>query len=154
MISQFSSVQSLDHVRFFVTPWTVACQASLSIDNRHHHVGDAIQPSHSLSSSSPPAFNLPHHQGLFQWVISLHQVAKVLEFQLQHQSSQWIFKKIEWSGYSISSTFISERTNIGTHVCLDPVCLYLNTVLHRIQIIFMSHSQDILCLVLIPCLCP
>ena len=57
-----------------------------------HWVGDAIQPSHPLSSSSPPAFNLSQHQGLFQWVSSLHQVAKLLEFQLQHQSLQWIFR--------------------------------------------------------------
>ena len=54
-----------------------------------HWVGDAIQPSHPLSSPSPPAFNLSQHQGLFKWVISLHQVAKLLEFQLQHQSFQW-----------------------------------------------------------------
>ena len=52
-------------------------------------VGDAIQPSHPLSSPSPPALNLSQHQGLFQWVSSLHQVAKVLEFQLQYQSFQW-----------------------------------------------------------------
>ena len=57
-----------------------------------HWVGDAIQPSHPLSSPSPPAFNLSQHQGLFQWVSSLHQVAKVLQFQLQHQSFQWIFR--------------------------------------------------------------
>ena len=55
-------------------------------------VGDAIQPSHPLLSPSPPAFNLSQHQGLFQWVSSSHQVAKVLEFQLQHQSFQWIFR--------------------------------------------------------------
>ena len=54
-----------------------------------HWVGDAIQPFHPLSSPSPPAFNLSQHQGLFKWVSSLHQVAKVLEFQLQHQSFQW-----------------------------------------------------------------
>ena len=57
-----------------------------------HLVGDAIHPSHPLLSPSPPAFNLSQHQGLFQWVSSLHQVAKVLEFQLQHQSFQWIFR--------------------------------------------------------------
>ena len=51
-------------------------------------VGDTIQPSHHLSSPSPPAFSLSHHQGLFQWVSSLNQVAKVLEFQLQRQSFQ------------------------------------------------------------------
>ena len=57
-----------------------------------HRVSDAIQPSHPLSSPSPPAFNLYWHQGLFQRVSYLHQVAKVLEFQLQHQSFQWIFR--------------------------------------------------------------
>ena len=57
-----------------------------------HWVGDAIQPSHPLSFPSPPAFNLSQHQGLFQRVTSSHQVAKVLEFQLQHQSFQWILR--------------------------------------------------------------
>ena len=57
-----------------------------------HWVGEYIQSSHPLSSLSPPAFNLSRHQNLFQWVSSLHQVAKVLEFQLQHQSFQWIFR--------------------------------------------------------------
>ena len=56
-----------------------------------HQVGDAIQPSHPLSSPSPPAFNLSQHQSLFKWVSSSYQVAKVLEFQLQHQSFQSIF---------------------------------------------------------------
>ena len=51
-----------------------------------HQVSDAIQLSHPLSSPSPPALNLSQHQGLFQRVSSLHQVAKVLEFQLQHQT--------------------------------------------------------------------
>ena len=59
-----------------------------------HRVGDAIQPSHPLSAPSPPTFNLSQHQGLFQWVSSSHQVAKVLEFQLQHQSFQWIFMNV------------------------------------------------------------
>ena len=54
-----------------------------------HWVGDAIQPSHPLSSPSPPAPNPSQHQDLFQWVNSSHQVAKVLEFQLQCQSFQW-----------------------------------------------------------------
>ena len=57
-----------------------------------HWVSDAIQPSHPLSSPSPPALNLSQHHCLFQWVSSLHQVAKVLEFQLQHQSFQWTLK--------------------------------------------------------------
>ena len=54
-----------------------------------YRVGDAIQPSHPLSSPSPPAPNPSQHQGLFQWVNSSHQVAQVLEFQLQYQSFQW-----------------------------------------------------------------
>ena len=54
-----------------------------------HRVSDAIQPSHPLSSPSPPAPNPSQHQGLFQWLNSSHEVAKVLEFQLQHQSFQW-----------------------------------------------------------------
>ena len=54
-----------------------------------HWVSDAIQSSHPLLSPSPPAFNLSQHQGLFKWVSSSHQVAKVLEFQLQYQSFQW-----------------------------------------------------------------
>ena len=57
-----------------------------------HWAGDTIQPSHPLSSPSPPAFNLSQHQGLIQWVSSSHQVTKALELQLQHQSFQWIFR--------------------------------------------------------------
>ena len=96
----FSSVQSLSHVQLFANPWTTACQATLSITNSQssltqthvHWVGDAIQPSHPLSSLSPTTFNLSQHQGLFKWVSSSHQVVKVLELQLQHQSFQWIFR--------------------------------------------------------------
>ena len=76
--------------------WTAACQTSLSITNSWSLLklmsiksGSAIQPSHSLVSPSP-AFNLSQHWGLFKWVSSLHQVAKILEFQ--HQSFQWIFR--------------------------------------------------------------
>ena len=51
-----------------------------------HRVSDAIQPSHHLSSPSPPSPNPSQHQSLFQWVNSSHEVAKVLEFQVQHHS--------------------------------------------------------------------
>ena len=61
------------------------------IQTHVHGVSDAIQPSHPLSSSSP-TLSLSQHQGLFKWVSSLHQVAKGLEFQVQHQSFQWIFR--------------------------------------------------------------
>ena len=57
-----------------------------------HWISDAIQTSHPLSSPSPPVLNLSQHQALFQWVSSSHEVARVLEFQLQHQSFQWIFR--------------------------------------------------------------
>ena len=57
-----------------------------------HQVGDANQASHPLSSPSPPAPNPSQRQSLFQWVNSSHEVARVLEFQLQHQSSQWMFR--------------------------------------------------------------
>ena len=93
---QFSSVQLLSCVWLFATPWTAAHQASVhhqlpEFTQTHvHWVSDAIQLSHPLSSSSPPNFNLSQHQSFFKWVSSLHHVAKVLEFQLQHQSFQWI----------------------------------------------------------------
>ena len=57
-----------------------------------HWVGDAIQPSYPLFSPSPPVLNLSQNQSLFKWVSSSHQATKVLEFQLQHQSFQWIFR--------------------------------------------------------------
>ena len=66
-------------------------QLSELAETHVHQIGNAIQPYHPLSSP-PPAFSLSKHQGLFQWVTSWHQVAKVLEFQLQHQSFQWIFR--------------------------------------------------------------
>jgi len=88
ILHQIRSDQSLSHVRLFATPRIEARQASLSITSsrsplRHvHRVSDAIQPSHPLSSPSPPAPNLSQHQSLFQWVNSSHEVAKELEFQL------------------------------------------------------------------------
>jgi len=92
----FSSVQLFTHIRLCdsmnrsMPGLPVHHQLPDSTQTHVHQVGDAIQPSHPLSSPSPPALNLSQHQGLFQWVSSSHQVAKVLEFQLQHQSFQWI----------------------------------------------------------------
>ena len=82
-----TSVQLLSRVQLFATPWISAHQASLSITISRsslrliHWVCDAIQPSHPLSSPSPPALDPSQHQGLFQWVNSSHEVAKVLESQ-------------------------------------------------------------------------
>ena len=86
---QFSRVRLGDPINHS-TPGLPAHHQLLESNQTHvHWVGDATQLSHPLSSPSPPALNLSQHQGLFKWVSSLHQVAKVLEFQLQHQSFQW-----------------------------------------------------------------
>ena len=91
---QFSSVTQLcptlcDPMNRSMSGLPVHHQLPESTQTHVHRDGDAIQPSHPLSSPSPPAFNLTQCQGLFQWLSSSHQVAKVLEFQLQHQSFQW-----------------------------------------------------------------
>ena len=97
MILQFSSVAQpcptfCDPMDCSVPGLPIHHQLQEFAQTHVHWVGDAIQPSHPLSSPSPAIFNPSQHQGLFQWVSSLHQVAKVLEFQLQHQSYQWIFR--------------------------------------------------------------
>ena len=89
-------VHLISCVWLFATPWTAERPAFLSFtisqsaQTHVHWVDGAIWPSYPLSPPSPPALNLSQHQGLFQWVDSLHQVTKVLELQLQHQSFQWI----------------------------------------------------------------
>ena len=94
----FSSVQSLSHVLLCdpmncSTTGLPVCHQLLEFTQTHvHWVGDAIQLSHPLSSPSPPALSLSQHQGLFKWVSSSHQVATVVEFQLQHQSFQWTLR--------------------------------------------------------------
>ena len=104
-VSQFSSVTqsypTLCHPMDCSTPaFPVHHQLPELAQTHVHWVGDVIQPSHPLSSPSPPAFNLSQYQSLFQWVSYLHQVAKVLELQLQHQSFQWIFRtdsfRVDW----------------------------------------------------------
>ena len=90
----WASVQ-FSHLRLTVTPWTAALQASLSITNSQNLLKlmslKSMMPSNHLIPFSS-AFNLSQHQGLFKCVSSSHQVAKVLEFHLQHQSVQWIFR--------------------------------------------------------------
>ena len=84
-----NSLQPMD----YSTPGFPVLHYLLEFAQTHvHWVSDAIQPAHPLLPPSPPAFNLSQHQGLFQWVSSSHQVAKLLELQLQHQSFQWIFR--------------------------------------------------------------
>ena len=103
---QSGSVQSLSHVHLcdpmdLSTPGLLVHHQLPEFTQIHvYRVGDAIQPSYPLSSASPLAFHLSQHQGLFQWVSFLHQVAKVLECQLQHhpsnEYSRLISFRIDW----------------------------------------------------------
>ena len=130
--SGFSSVQLLSHVRIFVTPWIAARQASLSITNSRSLLKpmsiELVMPSHPLSFPSP-AFNLSQHQGLFKWVSSSHQVAKILEFQPQHQSYEhpglislgwtgWISLQSKGLSRVFSSTKIRKHPFSGTQPSL------------------------------------
>ena len=96
----FSSVQFSSVAQSCPILWNLTThQASLSIMNSQSLLKlmsiESVMPSNHLnplSSPSPPTFNLSQHQGLFKWVSSSHQMAKLLDFQLQHQSFQWIFR--------------------------------------------------------------
>ena len=105
LIIQFSSVAQLcpslsDHMDCSTSGLSVHHQLSEFAETHVHWVGDVIQSSHPLSSPSPPTFNLSQPQGLFQWVSSSHQVAKVLEFQLSispsNEYSGLICFRIHW----------------------------------------------------------
>ena len=90
---QFSRLVVSDSLQPHVLQHTRPPSLLLEFTETHvHWVGDAIQPSHPLSSPSPPSFSLSQHQGLIKLVSPSHQVAKVLEFQLQHQSFQWTLR--------------------------------------------------------------
>ena len=121
-----SSVQSLSRVQLFATPMNpstpglpVHHQLPESTQTHVHWVSDAIQPSHSLSSPSPPALNLSQHQGLFKWVSSSHQVAKVLEFQLQLPMNTQDWSPLGWTGWiSLQSKGLSRvfsNTTVQKH---------------------------------------
>ena len=93
-VSQFSSVAQLcptlcDPMNRSMRGLPVHHQLPELTQTQVHQVGDANQPSHPLLSPFLPAPNPSQHQGLFQWINSLHVVAKILEFQLQHQFFQW-----------------------------------------------------------------
>ena len=84
-----------------------------------HWIRDAIQSSYPLLSPSPPAVNLSQHQGLFQWVSSLHQVAKVLEFQLQHQSCTIITFLVVICDTQWSSVLLADISDIGYFLAIN-----------------------------------
>ena len=111
-----------------------------------HWVGDAIQPSHPLSPLSPPALNLSQHQSVFHWVSSSHQVAKVMELKLQHQSFQWMLRVdfllrltrlISLQSKDLSRVFSS--TTIWRHQFFDAQLLYGPT-LTSIHDYWKNHS--------------
>ena len=137
---QFSSVVSC--VSLFVTPWAAARlpvhhKLSALAKTHAHRASDAIQPSHLLLSPFSPAFNLSQHQGPLQGVSSLHQVAKVFEFQLQNQSLQWIFRTdfplgltsliLQFKGLTgvFSNTTVQKNQFFGTQLSL-----YSNSHMH------------------------
>ena len=130
-MSQFSSVAQscLTHCDPMdcSTPGFPVHHQLLKLAQTHvHWIGDVIQPPGPLTSLFPPAFNLSQHQGLFQWVTSSCQVAKILELQLQHQSFQWIFRTdflwdcLSWSPCSPSDSQESYPTpQFKTHTTLQ-----------------------------------
>ena len=112
-----------------------------------HWVGDAIQPSYPLSSPSPPALNLSQHQGLFKWVSSSHQVAKVLEFQLKEFKSKGCLLSFCCSGQKCPETWAGSQDK-HLQFCPSPVSkemhrtlvwiVYLWTSLHHL-LYLMTH---------------
>ena len=93
--SQFSSLESLSHVRLCATTWTAAHQSSLSITNSKSllklmFIESVMPPNHLICCCPLLLPSIFPSIGVFSNVSSSHQVAKVLEFQLQHQSFQWI----------------------------------------------------------------
>ena len=141
---QFSSVQSLSRVWLFATPMDFSTpglpvhQQLLELtQTRVHQVGYAIQPSHPLSSPSPFDFNLSQHQGLFQWVSSSHQVAKVLEYSFS--ISPWMnihdWSPLGWTGWiSLQSKGLSRvfsNTTVQKHQFFSAqFFLYSNSHIH------------------------
>ena len=113
-----------------------------------HWVSDAIQPSHPLSPLSPPALNLSQHQSVFHWVSPSHQVAKVMELKLQHQSFKWMLRVdfllrltrlISLQSKDLSRVFSS--TTIWRHQFVDAQLLYGPT-LTSIHDYWKNHSFD------------
>ena len=128
----------LQHAR---PPWRPGDVQLPELTQTHvHWVGDAIQPSHPLSSLSPSAFNLSQHQGLFKWVSSLHQVATVLESQLQHQSFQWIFGlisfRMDWLDFLVVQgtlkSFLQDHSSKASILQLS--AFFIVQLSHRIRV--------------------
>ena len=108
-------------------------------------VSDAIQPSHPLSSTSPPALNLSLHQGIFKWVSSSHQVAKILEFHLQHRLSYehpgLISFRMDWLDlFAAQGTFKSLLQHHSSKALICHISLWSNSHIHTW--LLKNHSFD------------
>ena len=123
------------------TPGLPVHHQLLELTQTHDHwVNDAIQPTHPLLSPSYPALNLSQHEGLFQWVSSSHPVAKVLEFQLQYQSFQWIFRVDFLYPYMTTGKTIA----LARRTSVDKVMSLLFNMLSRLVITFLPRSVFLL----------
>ena len=110
-----------------------------------HWVSDSFQPSHPLSSPSLSVFNLSQHQGLFQWVSSLHQVAKVLELQLQHLSFPLIFRADflqEWLVWFPCYPRDSQESSLAKYCCFGSAALSQKRLFMRILLCFSRCSYS------------
>ena len=142
----FVVVPSLSHVWLFVTPWTAACQASLSSTVSWSLLKfmsiESVQPSHPLLPPSPSALKFSQHQGLFHWVGSSHQVAKVLE--LQHHSGLISFR-IDWFSSPCCPRDSQGKTIALTiQIFVGKVMSLLFNTLSRFVIAFLSRSKHLL----------
>ena len=127
------SVQSLSHVLLFATPWIAAFESPglpvhhqlLKFTQTHAcRVGDAIQPSHPLLSPSPPAPNPSQHQGLFQWVNSSHEVAKVLDsLYIWDFFCNWLLTKVFWCFFFFFFSVLPVRAPNLTMQCAQTIML-------------------------------
>ena len=146
-------VQPLSCVWLFVTPWTAARQASLSITNSRSLLRlmstESVMPSNQfipLLSSSAPAFSLSQHQGLFKWISSSHQVAKVLEFQLQHPMNIQDWFPLGWTGWiSLQSKGLSRvfsNTTVWKHQFFGTQLSLKGPTLTSIHDCWKNHGLD------------
>ena len=148
----FSSVQSLSCVLLFATPWSAALQVSLSITkpwslHKLMSIVLVMSSNHLIlcRPPSPPIFNLSQHQGLFKWIGSSHQVTKLLEFQLQYQSFQWIFKTDFLQDGLVGSPCSprdsqESNTTVQKHQFIVQPCLWSNS--HSIHDYWKNHTLD------------
>ena len=151
-VNQFRSVQFSSVAQLCPTLWDPMDCSMPGLPVHHqlpefteihaHCVSDAIQQSHPLSSPSPPAFNLSQHQGLFQWVGSSHQVAKVLEFQFSsspfNECSGLISFRIDWLDHLVVQGTLLQSKSINS---LALSFLYSPT-LTSIHDYWKNHSFD------------